>query len=98
MPGWAIAVIAFVAVVEGLWLASILHHRRSTSPRPAPGARTPAVTWQAGRWDGDRRHAYVANLGDDVAYEVIVTDHDRVMAVADSVPPYTADQLTPGAD
>lgn len=56
--------------------------------RQAPGAR-----WQAGRWDADARHAYVANLGDGTAYEVSVTEGQQVVATASSVPPYSPARL-----
>jgi hypothetical protein len=53
--------------------------------------------WQAGRWDADDRHAYVANLGDDTAYDtaydVSVTEGQQVVATASGVPPYSADRL-----
>ena len=50
--------------------------------------------WQAGRWDADARHAYVANLGDDTAYDVAVIEDHRVIATARSVPPFSADRFT----
>ena len=56
--------------------------------------RGPQVSWQAGRWDTDPRHGYVANVGDGTAYEVYVTASDRVVAAAQSVPPYRADRLS----
>jgi hypothetical protein len=48
------------------------------------------VRWQVGRWDSDPRHIYVANLGDDIAYEVEVAEDQKVLATAPSVPPYSA--------
>jgi hypothetical protein len=56
------------------------------------------VSWQAGRWDTDPRHAYVANVGDDTAYEVSVTARDRVIGRAPSVPPYRADRLSSSSE
>lgn len=58
------------------------------------GPRRPGVSWQAGRWDTDSRHAYVANVGDDTAHEVSVTAFDQVVGTAQSVPPYRADRLS----
>jgi hypothetical protein len=40
------------------------------------------------------RHAYVANVGDDTAYEVRVTACERVVGTAQRVPPYRADALS----
>lgn len=98
MPGWVVAaVLAIAAVVEALWIATLVVNRRAARVSAAPPIREPAAAWQAGRWDGDARHAYLANLGDEAAAEVIVTDDHRVLAVADSVPPYTADRLAPNA-
>jgi hypothetical protein len=44
------------------------------------------------------RHAYVANVGDDTAYEVSVTACDRVIGRASSVPPYRADRLSSSSE
>ena len=49
--------------------------------------------WQAGRWDADARHAYVANLGDDTAYDVTVSEDRKVVGTASAVPPYSSDRL-----
>jgi hypothetical protein len=63
------------------------------APTPEPARHAPSARWQAGRWDTDARHAYVANLGDDTAYEVSVTEGQQVVATAPRVPPYSADRL-----
>jgi hypothetical protein len=69
-----------------------------------PGSTTesdqcqPSARWQAGRWDTDARHAYVVNLGDDIAYEVRVMEDQQVVATAPSVPPYSADRLSSTSD
>lgn len=71
-------------------------HRRLTAIRAStadPARTPPAAHWEAGRWDADDRHAYVANLGDDTAYDVSVTDGEQVVATASSVPPFSADRL-----
>ena len=52
------------------------------------------MSWRAGRWDTDPRHAYVANIGDDAAYEVSVMASNRVIGTAQRVPPYSADRLS----
>jgi hypothetical protein len=67
--------------------------RRQLHPTVASGVGRPRVYWQAGRWDTDPSHAYVANIGDDTAYEVSVTVCDRVVERAHSVPPCRADYL-----
>jgi hypothetical protein len=58
------------------------------------------ASWQAGRWDTDARHAYVANVGDDTAYEVTVTSpqSDRVIRTVEQVPPYSAARLASSSD
>jgi hypothetical protein len=56
-------------------------------------AQRPRVCWQAGRWDTDPSHFYVANIGDDTAYEISVTAHGRVVGRTRSVPPCRADWL-----
>jgi hypothetical protein len=53
----------------------------------------PRVFWQAGRWDTDPSHAYVANIGDDTAYDVSVTAYDRVVGRTRNVPPCRADWM-----
>jgi hypothetical protein len=63
---------------------------RSTAVR-AP--QRPPVYWQAGRWDTDPSHGYVANIGDDTAYEVSVTAYGRVVGRTRNVPPCRADWL-----
>ena len=74
----------------------------SRRPRQAdPGVdlvpRRSKVTWQAGRWDADTRHAYVANMGSDTAYEVSVTTCDgcdRVIRTVEEVPAFGIDQFS----
>ncbi|OBK11276.1 hypothetical protein A9W96_11125 [Mycobacterium sp. 1245852.3] len=78
-----IAVVAYKARSE----------RQAGSTQPLDSSR-PCATWQAGRWDSDPRHTYVANVGDDTAYEVSVTTSDRVLETARTVPPYRADRLS----
>lgn len=95
--------IRFVTVVLSLVVAEMavllvffvayLYRRAVEGARQARRPR-PGVSWQAGRWDTDPRHAYVANVGDDTAYEVSVTASDRVIGTAQSVPPYRADRLS----
>ncbi|WNG82100.1 hypothetical protein C6A86_028875 [Mycobacterium sp. ITM-2016-00316] len=50
--------------------------------------------WQAGRWDIDPRHAYLANVGDATAYDVTVTLSDKVVCTAETVPPFSAERLS----
>lgn len=51
------------------------------------------MCWLAGRWDTDPAHAYVANIGDDTAYDVSVTVRDHVIGRALRVPPYRTARL-----
>lgn len=76
------------------WL--VRYKRRLTAIRATipPTPRPSGTRWQAGRWDTDARHTYVANLGDDTAYEVTVIEDQRVIATATSVPPFSADRFT----
>lgn len=62
---------------------------RGTRRRDPPG-----VYWQAGRWDSDPSHAYVANIGDDTAYEVSVTVCDHVVGKVASVPPCHSERMS----
>ena len=39
--------------------------RRQLRPTVASAVGRARVFWQAGRWDTDPGHAYVANIGDD---------------------------------
>jgi hypothetical protein len=54
------------------------------------------VYWQAGQWDSDPTHVYVANIGDDTAYQVSVTACDEVVERTRSVPPYRIDRWAHG--
>jgi hypothetical protein len=92
------ASLLFAAAVAIAWLL-LLRYRRKFG-RQIPPATTGAqrVSWQVGRWDDDPRHAYIANVGDDTAYEVSVSAHDRVVATARSVPSYSADRLSPSSE
>jgi hypothetical protein len=86
LAGVAVLLTTVVAYKDRLkWLAG-----STTTAR----LRRPRVSWQAGRWDTDPRHGYVANVGDGTAYEVNVTASDRVIATAQCVPPYRADRLS----
>ena len=75
-------------------------HRRQTSPFDRDSSvdgpiRRGLRLLPIGRPAGGTptRHAYVANLGDDTAYDVSVTDGEQVVATASSVPPFSADRL-----
>jgi hypothetical protein len=80
-----------------LFFVAYLHRRAVEGARQARRPR-PGVSWQAGRWDTDPRHAYVANAGHETAYEVSVTACDRVIGRASSVPPYRADRLSSSSE
>jgi hypothetical protein len=83
------AVVALFVVVNGG--ESLKRFRRSSAELLECPLR---VRWQGGRWDSDVRHAYVANLGDDTAYEVSVVEHQQIIAASPSVPPFSADRLS----
>jgi hypothetical protein len=92
-----IAVISIVSAIAAIVLIAFRRRAERQSRRAAIAAarpRRPAVSWQAGRWDTDPRHAYVANVGDDTAYEVRVTACEQVVGTAQRVPPYRADALS----
>jgi len=74
-------------------------HRKSRGADHGMPARAGA-SWQAGRWDTDARHAYVANVGDDVAYELTVTSpqSERVIRTVERVPPYSGARLESTSD
>lgn len=94
--GVAVASLLF-AVVTVLLVWAVAYKRRSKQPASLADNAKPnqsVVSWQAGRWDADRRHAYVANLGEGIAYEVSVTANDRVIGTAQSVPPFRAGRLS----
>ncbi|MEE6140416.1 hypothetical protein SKC41_29400 [Mycobacterium sp. 050128] len=88
-----------LAVITAVWAVLlvffVVYQRRSKrQPHSTDNARRPRVSWQVGRWDTDPRHAYVANMGEDTAYEVSVTARDRVIGTAQSVPPYSTNRLS----
>lgn len=87
-------VMVAVLLVSGLAYDRWWRQRRQVGSAVgvSPG-RGPVVRWLAGRWDTDPRHAYVANIGDDTAYEVSVTACDRVIGRTRSVPPYRTARL-----
>ena len=90
------ALLLLLAAVAVLLTTVVAYRQRFTWLDSTTSARLgrPRVSWQAGRWDTDPRHCYVANVGDGTAYEVNVTAFDRVIATAQSVPPYRADRLS----
>lgn len=104
MGGWAVfwsLLLVLLAVVELLLVVVVAYTWRSkrqalstTVARP----HSPAVSWRAGRWDVEPRHASVANVGDVTACEVSVTEDDRVVGRAERVPPYRADRLSSSAE
>jgi hypothetical protein len=66
-------------------LRSTAHGTRRRDP--------PGVFWQLGRWDSDPSHMYVANIGDDTAYQVSVAARDEVIERTSRVPPCRADRM-----
>jgi hypothetical protein len=88
-----------LVVVGGFWFALRTYRSRSgTGSTTAVETRPPQASWQAGRWDTDPRHAYIANIGDGAAYDVSVTASSQVVGTAQNVPPYRADQLSSSSD
>lgn len=88
-----VAVLLLLLFIASKW-SSKQRAEWSSTARP----RRPGVNWQAGRWDTDSRHAYVANVGDDTAQEVSVTVFHQVVGTAQSVPPYRADRLSSSSE
>jgi hypothetical protein len=98
-----VILLAIFTVAALLLLSFIAYAYKWSSKQQAgsaatAGPRRPGVSWQAGRWDTDSRHAYVANVGDDTAHEVSVTAFDQVVGTAQSVPPYRADRLSSSSE
>ncbi len=58
--------------------------------RPDP----PGAFWQAGQWDSDPRHLYVANIGVEPAYQVSVSVCDEVIERTREVPPCRASAIS----
>jgi len=95
---WAILACAAVGV-WGVGCAAIVYSRRAREADPGVDLvpQRSKVTWQAGRWDADTRHAYVANMGSATAYEVSVTTCDgcdRVIGPVEEVPAFGIDQFS----
>jgi hypothetical protein len=88
------SIVSAIAVVVVIALKRRLERQSRRAATAAARRRRPGVSWQAGRWDTDPRHAYVANVGDDTAYEVSVTACERVVGAAQRVPPYRTDALS----
>jgi hypothetical protein len=88
--GLAMVVMAVLLPFGIAWDRQLRQQRRPTFARET---RWPRVYWQAGRWDTDASHAYIANIGDDTAYDVSVTAYDRVVGLTRSVPPCRADWM-----
>lgn len=74
--GIGMAVASLLSAVVALLLLWVVAYKRRSKQQASFAANAKpnqsVVSWHAGRWDADRRHAYVANLGEGVAYEVIV--------------------------
>ena len=92
-----------VAVMVVLWVAllplGLPYHRLLTRQLHATlgGTRRrdpPGVYWQVGRWDSDPSHVYVANIGDETAYQVSVKACDEVVGRTPSVPSCRSDWMT----
>jgi hypothetical protein len=88
--GLATVVMAVLLPFGIAWDRQLRQQRRPTFARET---RWPRVYWQAGRWDTDASHAYIANIGDDTAYDVSVTAYDRVRVDISSAP--TTTRATP---
>lgn len=81
--------LAFICALGGKWWAK---RQRELTVSASPYQSR--AHWQAGRWDIDPRHAYLANVGDATAYDVTVTLSDKVVCTAKTVPPFTAERLS----
>lgn len=80
---------ALIAAVGYKWWA---RHLQELTVPASPSQ--PSAQWQAGRWDVDPRHAYLANVGDATAYDVTVTVSGNVSCTAEAVPPFSAERLS----
>lgn len=87
------AVIALWALLQVFFVGCKRRLNLQMQSMLAAQPRQRAARWQAGRWDTDERHAYVANIGDGAAHDVRVTEGQRVVATAAVVPPYSTDEL-----
>lgn len=75
LPDHVVVLLLFLTVVALLLLFFVVY--RGSSARQADwtataGPHRPRASWQAGRWDTDSRHAFVANVGEGIAYQVSV--------------------------
>ena len=90
--GIGLAVVVMAALLP-FGIAYDRRLRQQRRPAVSSAADRPRVFWQAGRWDSDPSHAYVANIGADTAYEVSVAVCDRVVGQRRSVSPCRADGM-----
>jgi hypothetical protein len=99
VPTFVVGVVVLVLLLQLLWVVLLVYKRRAErQARSAPGPRRAGVSWLAGRWDTDAHFAYVANIGDVIAYEVGVTAGDQTIGRADSVPPYSDERMSFSSD
>ena len=85
----AAAYLAFIFALGCKWWA-----KRQRELTVSASASECCAHWQAGRWDIDPRHAYLANVGDATAYDVSITLSDKVVCTAETVPPFSAERLS----
>lgn len=85
----AAAYLAFIFALGRKWWAK---RQRGLTVSASPYETR--AHWEAGRWDIDPRHAYLANVGDATAYDVSVTLSDKVVCTAETVPPFSAEGLS----
>ena len=83
--------LAFIFALGCKWWAK---RQREQTVSASASASESRAHWQAGRWDIDPRHAYLANVGDATAYDVSVTLSDKVVCTAETVPPFSAERLS----
>jgi hypothetical protein len=100
--GIAMAAASVLLVVFTLLLFAVVAYKRRSWQQAdsivTSIPRRPAVSWQVGRWDTDRRHVYVANFGDETAYQVSVMGCGRALGAAERVAPFHAGRLSSTAD
>ena len=85
--------LAFICALGCKWWA-----KRQQELTVSPSVSVPHARWQTGRWDIDPRHAYLANVGDATAYDVTVTQSDRVVCTAETVPSFSAERLSSSSE
>lgn len=81
--------LVFIVALSCTWRV-----KRQREPTEPASSSESSARWQAGRWDIDPHHAYLANVGDAAAYDVTVAVSGTVACTAECVPPFDAQRLS----